>query len=502
MRRAGGAVAAGLLIAAALPPWGWWPLAVVGIGLWGWLLVDLEWRSRLGVGLLVGLSHFVVALAWVPEFTVPGYPLLVLLETAFWALASGLARGRWAPVGLAAALTLAEAARYNSPFEGLPLAGIDLGQVGGPFLHAARLGGGYAVTLAAGLLGAGVALAIRRHWAAVAPIALAVVLPLVGWLSPDGRSVGEPLRVAVVQGGGPVGFRGVDTDFGEVLDRHLDATARIRPGSVDLVLWPENAITEPRELIDVPLANLEHKSPPPEHSPEVEAQNRAVGQAVSRVDAVLVAGVVQPSGDEHFTNAAVAFVPGGVQHSVLKVIRVPFGEYIPFRSFVDRFADLSAIPTEAIAGDRPGVLETQAGKFAVSISYEVLFGERSREAVNLGGQVVLVPTNAASFKRTQVPGQELAAARIRAVETGRWLLQAAPTGYSAVVDHRGVVRQRTGISEQRVLRDSVPKRTGSTPFLLTGPWPTLALALGLVLLANFGPKATLSVGSRTEVGED
>lgn len=461
MKRAGGAVVAGLLIAAALPPWGWWPLAVAGIGLWGWLLVDLEWRSRLGVGALVGLAHFVIALAWVPEFTLPGYPLLVLLETAFWMIASVAARGRWAPVGLAAALTLAEAARYNAPFEGLPLAGVDLGQAGGPFLETARLGGGYAVTLSAGLLGAALALAAARRWLAIAPAAAAILLPLAGWLSPDGRSVGEPLRAAVVQGGGPVGFRGVDTDFGEVLDRHVEATARVRR-PVELVLWPENAVTLDRELV-------------------LGFEARPLFDASEATGAVVVAGVVEDAGPRRFNNRAYAVDGGMVTGSVAKAIRVPFGEYIPFRSFVDRFADLSAIPSEAIPGKGPGLLETRVGRFAVSISYEVLFAERSREAVNLGGQVLLVPTNAASFRRTQVPGQELAAARLRAVETGRWVLQAAPTGYSAVVDHRGAVRQRTGISEQAVLRDLVPRRTSSTPFLATGPWPTLALAALLVI---------------------
>lgn len=468
MKRAAAAVAAGLLIAAALPPWGWWPLAIVGVGLWGWALTDRPWKSRLGVGVLVGLSHFLVALAWVPEFTAPGYPVLVLLETGFWTLASVLCAGRWAPLGLTGALTLAEAARYNSPFEGLPLAGVDLGQAGGPFLAAARLGGGYAITLCVGLAGAALALAAARRRVAIAPAGLAVLIAAGGWLAPDGRSVGESLRVAVVQGGGPVGFRGVDTDFTEVLDRHVEATQGIEP-PVDLILWPENSVTLETELV-------------------VAFEVRKLLDASKEKGAVVVAGVVEDAGPTRFWNRAYAIERGLVSASVAKAIRVPFGEYIPFRSLVDRVADLSAIPTEAIPGTGPGVLETSEGKFAVSISYEVLFGQRSREAVNLGGQVLLVPTNAASFKRTQVPGQELAAARIRAVETGRWVLQAAPTGYSAVVDHRGSVRQRTGISEQAVLRDVVPRRAGSTPFLVTGPWPTLGLALALVVGVALAPR--------------
>lgn len=456
--RAGTAVAAGAAIALALPPAGWWPAAAVGIGLWSWTLRDRRWAARLGLGALVGATHFLVALAWVPEFTLPGYFLLVALETLFWALASVAATGRWAPLGLAGALMLAEAARYNFPFEGLPLAGIDLGQAGGPLLPAARLGGGYAVTLAVALLGAGLAFGVRREWKpGGAVVATAVLLPLIGVFVPDGRTLGDPLRVAVVQGGGPRGFRGVNTDFSEVLARHLEATATIE-GDVDLILWPENSITLSTELTG---------------SPEEEAVTRAAAAA----DAVLVAGVVEDAGPGRFFNLAYAFDPDGNSTLVPKAIRVPFGEYIPFRSFVDRFADLSAIPSEAVAGEGPGSLGTSVGTFAVSISYEVFFGERSREAVNLGGQMILVPTNAASFKTSQVPGQELAAARLRAVETGRWLLQAAPTGYSAIVNPNGKITQRTSLSTQQVLTAQIPPRTGQTPFAATGPLPILLLSL-------------------------
>lgn len=477
VRRAGGAVLAGWLIALALPPWGWWPLAVAGIGLWGWLLIGLGWRARILVGGTVALSHFLVALAWVPEFTLPGYPVLVLLETGFWTLASAaVAGGRAAPLSLAGALTLAEAARYNSPFEGLPLGGIDLGQAGGPFLEVARLGGGYAVTLAAALLGAALALSVGRRpdALALAPAALAVLLVVAGYVSPDGRDRGDPLRAAVIQGGGPVGFRGVDTDFREVFNRHLAATSRIK-GPVDVVLWPENSLTVDGAVV-------------------VTDQYREVLRAVNRTGAAFVVGVVEEAGPRSFWNRAYLFDPEAADPEaadpafVTKAIRVPFGEYIPHRDFFARFADLSDIPTEAAPGRGPGILRSSKGKFAVSISYEVLYAERSREAVRLGAEVMLVPTNAASFRRTQVPGQELAAARLRAVETGRWLLQAAPTGYSGIVDHRGVVRQRTGISEQRVLEQVIPRRVGSTPFALTGPWPALLLAGALVAGAAFGAR--------------
>ena len=70
----------------------------------------------------------------------------------------------------------------------------------------------------------------------------------------------------------------------------------------------------------------------------------------------------------------------------------------------------------------------------VVISYEVFFADRVRAAVDAGGQVILVPTNAASYTTGEVPAIEVAAARMRAREFGRAVLQAAPTGYSAIIE--------------------------------------------------------------------
>jgi hypothetical protein len=73
----------------------------------------------------------------------------------------------------------------------------------------------------------------------------------------------------------------------------------------------------------------------------------------------------------------------------------------------------------------------------VLISYEVFFAERARAATRAGGRVLLVPTIASSYTTGQVPAQEVAAARLRAIETGRAVVQAVPTGYSALLDRTG-----------------------------------------------------------------
>jgi apolipoprotein N-acyltransferase len=165
-----------------------------------------------------------------------------------------------------------------------------------------------------------------------------------------------------------------------------------------------------------------------------------------------------------------------------KVHRVPFGEYVPARGLFEHLADLSDVPRDATVGTRPGVLSLPGVKLGVVISYEVFFPERARAAIRAGGRILLVPTNASSYRDAQVPAQEVAVARLRAIETGRWVVQAAPTGYSAVIDHRGVVHAQSALGGPAVLQAEVDLRSGRTLFVVWGPAPWLLLAgAGLTL---------------------
>ncbi|MDP8937439.1 MAG: apolipoprotein N-acyltransferase, partial [Actinomycetota bacterium] len=282
-----------------------------------------------------------------------------------------------------------------------------------------------------------------------------------GAFAPDGSGAGT-LRVAAVQGGGLRGLRAVDRPPPPVVNAHLRATAGIAPGSVDLVLLPEDVID-----VEGPIGG----------SPEDEA----VAEVARRLATTVVAGVVEDVGEDRFRNAAVAWDASGVRVARYdKVHRVPFGEYVPARSLVDRVADLSAIPRDALPGRGSGLLATPAGPMAVVISFEVFFPDRTRAAVQAGGQVLLVPTNASSYRDDQVPAQEVAAARLRALETGRWVVQSAPTGYSAVIDQRGRVVALSGLGGAEVLEEEIGRRTGHTVLTRLGPAPTVVLAvLGL-----------------------
>ncbi len=369
-----------------------------------------------------------------------------------------LVRPRWVVAALPAALVLAEAVRGRWPFGGLPLAGLDLGQADGPLLAAARLGGHLLVVALVGVAGVALwTLAVRRWVAAAVGAGVVLTVAAAGAAAFDGGRP-EPVVAAAVQGGGVRGLRAIEADPRAVLDAHVEASRAVQGAA--LVVWPENVIDP--------------------SGPLVGSEEQAVVAAVAReLGATLVSGAVEDlPGTRRFRNAAVVWVAdGAIVDRYEKVHRVPFGEYVPWRGLFGRLADLSNVPRDAIAGRGPGVVTTPVGRLAVAISYEVFFADRARSGVRAGGRLLLVPTNASSYRTAQVPAQELAAARVRAVETGRWVVQAAPTGYSGVIDQRGAVRRQGPLGDRAVIQATVELRDGRTWAVRLGDWPAVALAL-------------------------
>jgi apolipoprotein N-acyltransferase len=462
---------AGGLLALSLPPWGIWPLGVVGAGLLYWRLAGLPLRARLEAGWVAGLGCYGLGLMWARTFNWYGALVLIVLEALFFAAAAGLTppgRGR-APAFVGAA-TLAEAVRLTWPFGGLPIGGVFLGQAGGPLLPLARVGG--PLLLTAGVWAGGVGLAsIVSGWqrgaagrgAAGRGLVVLVglgLLVVVGAVAPDGGAPRRSVTVALVQGGGQRGADKEQVDQATVFAAQVaEMRAHVpRSPSPALVLWPEDVIA-----LNRPLAG--------------SAQGNVMARLARRWHTTLVAGITEPAPARSFRNEIVAWGPGGrIVARFEKVHRVPFGEYVPDRSFISHLADLSEVPTDAVPGHGTGLLRTPAGPFGTLVSFEVFYANRSRTSVRAGAQLLLVPTNTSSYAAAQVPTQEVAADAIQAVETGRDLVQSAPTGYCTVVDQRGRVLQRSVLGRPQVLTATVPLRRGFTIYDHLGDLPFLLLA--------------------------
>jgi apolipoprotein N-acyltransferase len=466
------ALAAGLCICFALPPWGWWPLAPIGVAL---LLHALgprggdgtgeprRPRERAAIGWIVGVAWFGPSTLWMAQLTLPGYVVGVLVAWGgMVAAVAALCPGdRRRIVVLPALLVLFEWFHLHAPFGGIPLSLLATTQTRSPLLPVARLGGVLLVGLAVSTVGAALFLLATRRWrdAAIATGAVLVVA-IVGAVWPTGEDVAT-VRVAGVQGGGPQGTRYSSADAPIVFDRHLRATQSIDE-PVDVVVWPENVV------------NIEQPF-------ETSGEKQLLAQQAARLDAPIVVGVVEGAGEDHFVNYVVVVHPDGtVGERYDKVRRVPFGEYVPMRWLFEPIAAEALPQRDQIPGDGVAVVDTGHGKMAVAISWEVFFGRRVREGVREGGQVVLNPTNGSSYWLTQVQTQQIAMSQLRAVESGRWVVQVSPTGFSAFVDPAGGVHDRTDVSEQEVIVRTIGRRTSTTPAQALGDVPALLLAFGAI----------------------
>jgi apolipoprotein N-acyltransferase len=237
----------------------------------------------------------------------------------------------------------------------------------------------------------------------------------------------------------------------------MDVVASAQPHP-DLVVWPEDVVA-----LDHPLAG--------------SSEAATLSRLAERLRTTLLVGVTEPASATTFRNEVVAWGPRGNIVGVFeKVHRVPFGEYVPFRSFFAHFADLTGVPTDAVPGDGTGLMRTPAGPLGLMVSFEIFYAGRSRGSVRAGAELLTVPTNTSSYSTAQVPAQELAAAVVQTVETGRDLVQAAPTGFTAVVTQRGVVVTRSVLGKRQAIFASVALRRGMTPYDHWGDLPVLLLS--------------------------
>lgn len=466
MRRRLAPIAAGLLVAASMPPWGWWPLAFVGCA-WYARIADRT-STPFRTAALWSLGWFAPSLLWMWFLTAPGYVAACLAFAAFHGAAGTVASvvGNAAPhlrrPALVAAHSLAETLRLSLPFGGVPLATLAISQSASPFARFASVGGAVLVCW--------VVMAVSFGEHRLRTVAVSVALLLVA--APFG-SVADAgtATFAVVQGGGEQGTHAIDTDPAEVFAAHIATTRSIKNAAgLTAVVWPENVIT---------VVNDGGFATSPEHT--------AVAAEARRLGVPFVVGITENAADGRgFTNAQVVVRPDGtITDRYDKKRRVPFGEYMPFRGLLDALgAPVELVPRDAVAGSTPAFVDVNGVRVAVAISWEVFFGGRVNEGVAAGGRVIINPTNGSSYTLSILQTQQLASSRIRAREQGRWVVQAAPTGFSAFVSPGGKVTSRTSIGERRVLTGTVTLRTGRTPYSRSGNAPYIwALLLWLCLLS-------------------
>jgi apolipoprotein N-acyltransferase len=454
----------GLLLAAAAPPWSMWPLAIIGLALWVHLIRDSSVRQRVTSSWVIAFVMFLVTLRWMTQFNIAGVVVLAALQALILAAPMAMVTKHRRLLAFPAALFLAELVRIHWPLGGFPMGGLSLGQAEGPLLQTAAIIGEPGIVFLLALLAAAIATARKRALVLASTLAVTFAGHHVT------SSTTGTMNIAAVQGGGTQGNKLPDQRPDRVFAVHRTTTDRVRD-PVDLIVWPENTVVVNNTIEGTP-------------------QAAALADIARTHNAYVAAGVVEYVG-RRFHNAQVVWDPNGnIVDRYEKLHRVPFGEYVPMRNLIEKVADLSAVPRDVYKGSGNGVMHAGETDLGVSISYEGFFSDHARSTVRNGADVLLIPTNAASYTSLDVPRSQVNAARFRAVESRRWVVQAAPTGISLIIDRNGDVKQRSDMGEPNLLQRTVATADGQSPYVRLGNWPLgIVSALLLMWAARSGRRA-------------
>ncbi|MFI2487521.1 apolipoprotein N-acyltransferase [Promicromonospora kroppenstedtii] len=510
------AVPGGLLLWAAFPDAGLWPAAFLAVAVLYWSLGrDSAWWNFL-MGLLFGLAFFLPHLWWAHESTETApWIAVATVEALFlggfgalwtWARRAPFVRRRgWRLAAAFAVLFVAvEQWRAEIPFGGFPWGRLAWAMAGAPTGRAAWLGGTVAVTLLVAFAGVLLALAVAavvrafvagtrpdgatrpgadvgRAVGALALGAVVVLVPLVlpvptsasagSVRTPEGNEVYDAgsdlaedgqLWAGAVQGNVGEPGLGAFANRAEVLNNHLEGTyvlAEDYAGELDVVLWPENGSDlDPQTASDV--------------ADGLDAASAAVGAPI------LVGAQEFPETGGRYNVSLLWQAGQGVIGRYAKQHPAPFGEYIPLRSVLRVFSDqVDRVTTDMIAGVNPPVVDVPsrlgqgAYRLGTVICFEVAYDEIVRDAVKQGAQVLVIPTNNASFGWTAESTQQLAMSRLQAVTTGRAAVQISTVGVSAVITPDGSVVRTTDLFTADEFVANLPLRSSVTPAVAAGYWP-------------------------------
>ncbi|MBD0710388.1 MULTISPECIES: apolipoprotein N-acyltransferase [unclassified Streptomyces] len=501
--RPGAALLSGFLLYLSFPPRPLWWLAVPAFALLGWALRGRRLRAGFGLGYLAGLGFLLPLLVWTGEEVGPGPWLALACVEALFVAAAGLgitavSRLPWWPFFAAGVWILSEGARARVPFGGFPWGKIAFGQADGFFLPLAAVGGTPVLGFAVALCGFGLYETCRqiRAWrAAVAPplpapapsapplpppsrplprgaltaAALAVLLPVTGALAAlplvDASAEDGTATVAAVQGNVPRLGLDFNAQRRAVLDNHVARThelaAAVREGREprpDFVLWPENSSD-----ID-PYANPDAAD--------------VISGAVQDIGVPTVIGAVVVPGTGKLRNTLIAWDPkrGPVDTYDKRHVQ-PFGEYIPMRSFVRLFnSNVDRVTRDFGKGTKVGVFDLAGTKVGLATCYEAAFDWAVRDTVTHGAQLISVPSNNATFGRSEMTYQQLAMSRVRAVEHSRSVVVPVTSGVSAIILPDGKIVSETKMFTPDVLVEKVPLRSSQTPATRMGTLPEALLA--------------------------
>lgn len=461
-------IASGLILALALPKQGMWAAAWVGLTPLFIALCGVRARWAAICGLVAGVVYYGIILYWVTLFGGLPWILLVIYQAAYFALFAELCSwlmpnriGRWAFIAVPAVWVTMQYVRTLGPY----------GFIWGSFAHTqvenlpiaqiASITGTWGIDFIVCLMSLALAVAITSRGRQFAPFMVATLVTL-GICIFGINCLHAPLihgdrPVAIIQGNMRNDFDPVPnyTDLAyKTYSRLSLEAAKSKP---DLILWPETAL--PVDLTKPGWDNL-------------------LGPLARLAGADLLVGGYDPQNNAYGSyNALHLYNAKGEKTKVYRKVQlVPFGEFVPLRNRLPWLANYGVRPDDVLRGRDHTLLDTQAGRVGVSICFESTFPQIARCETHAGAELLCIVTNDSWLKRTPAVREHMMMSKLRAIENRRFVLRAAETGISTVIDPFGRTQKKLGILQQGIILENVCPRRDLTLYTRWGDWFALLCA--------------------------
>jgi apolipoprotein N-acyltransferase len=483
--------ASGALTALAFPRPGWSWLAWVSLLPLFFVLTRHGPRKSFSLCFFSGFVFNAVLLHWIPAvpahygnlpswFSVLIYLLLAGVLGLFWGLFGFLfarVKIRYPRLAFLLAPFIWVGVEYLLTFflTGFPWGLLGYSQSGNlPLMQAATLAGVFGISFLIVLFQSLLILAWKLKLKAPLLAALGLVAAAhgAGWLAlRQVRPTPQSFTAGVIQGNVPSDLnwgRMDDADIQALFQRHVELTRRAHKQGAVLVAWPELSVPLCFSCPDRFYARFKD---------ELVHLARSTGSVLLLGSTETSPGPAEPL----YFNSALCLAPRGPVSQYNKMHLVPFGEYTPYPwalSWVNRL-------TSAIGRLTPGrdyVLHRfRDMRFGSPICYEIVFPDLVRRFVKSGADFLVTITNDGWYGQSWGPDQHFAIAAFRAVENRRFVLRAATTGISGVIDPYGRVVARSELLTEAVLTAGVTPNRGQTFYTRNGDLlPLAGLTLGLI----------------------
>ena len=443
------ALSGGLLSAAYEPVGKWW-IAPIAIAVHMYAL-SLTQRKVLSVFIFAATLNLIV-LHWSSTF-VGSVPWLILaLGLAGFYLPLSLV-SRWGMSSYPLIYILLEEIRNRFPFGGFGWVRIAYTQADAPYSKIAAIGGASALSALTVLLGLILFHAVNKKWSKIA------VLPFLFLFIPINVSAFATTNVLMIQGNVPQMGLDFNSRAKAVFNNHFERTQfELKANSnVDFVLWPENSV-------------------------DVDPfQNKDVKQALDSIQKPLIIGAIVEKGDS-ILNTSILW-GGELPPTYVKQHLTPFGEYIPLRSLASAISPYTDRVKDFESGNGQVFFSVKEAVIAPVICFELVDDELLHKAA-VSSNILAVQTNSATFGMSAESAQQLEMTRVRAIEHGRSIVSVSTTGYSAIIDSKGKVLQKTSMGTADSIRAEVSLINGTTPRDAAGDWALVGVLFGLFLIAR------------------